>query len=508
MSATAQAPSTAPVYLDYAATTPVDPRVAATMAQYLTFDGAFANPTSTHPAGVIANAAIEHARAQVAALIGASPASIVWTSCATEANNLAILGTARHLQRARRTTRQPLAPGHIITSRTEHKSVLEPCRQLEKEGWRITYLTPPAGGAGTIEPLQVADAFTADTVLVSLMHVNNETGAINDIATIGRLCRERGVPFHVDAAQSAGKLPVDVESACIDLLSLSAHKLYGPKGIGALYARKRTNLEPLMSGGGHEQGLRPGTLATHQIAGFGLASEIAAAQAEADTQRILTLRQRLWHGLSAIGGVLPNPATSAQTASTVPHILNLSFEGVEGESLRTGLLHLSVSSGSTCNSATAEPSYVLRTLGRSDVLAEASLRLSLGRFTTEADIDNAIEIITHTVQRLRQLSPANPLPPDANTLHTGEAGSERQGTWIRWLLNIEHGRIKSARHQAWGCPHTLAACEWLQTNLPGRATDNPLPEGPRALLTAAHAPQHKLGRMLIVEDALKAATTQ
>jgi cysteine desulfurase len=380
------------VYMDYAATTPVDPRVAAAMAECLTLEGCFGNPSSGHSFGSAARARVEQARAQVATLLHCEPAAIVWTSGATESDNLAILGAARfNADRGR----------HVVTARTEHKAVLDPCKQLEKEGFRVTYLKPDA--EGIVSAAQVEAAFASDTVLVSLMHVNNEIGVIQDIATIGRLCRVRGVLFHVDAAQSAGKLPLDVEALNIDLLSLTAHKFYGPKGIGALYLRRkpRVGIAPLMFGGGQESGVRSGTLATHQIVGLGAAAEIARAEMADDARRLTFLRTRLWEGLAALGGVHLNSAPDR----SIPHILNVSFEGVEGESLVFGLQRIAVSTGSACNSATQEASYVLRALGRSDALAQGSLRLSMGRFTQERDVERVLERVRHQVVRLRELSP-------------------------------------------------------------------------------------------------------
>ena len=382
------------IYLDNAATTPVDPRVAAAMTACLTSDEYQGNPSSAgHAYGVAALARNEDARRQVARLIHADPAALVWTSGATESNNLAILGVMR------------FAPGterHLVSARTEHKSVLDPCRQLEREGCRVTYLKPD--GDGIVHPEQVKEALQPNTRLVTIMHVNNEIGVRQDVGAIGRLCRERGVLFHVDAAQSAGKTPIDIEAQCIDLLSLTAHKLYGPKGIGALYVRRRPRigLVPLMFGGGQEGGLRSGTLPTHQIVGFGLACEIASQELESDARRIEGLRSKLWNGLRELGDVLPNGHASERIA----HILNVSFQGVEGESLLFGLEELAVSSGSACSSGSGEASYVLRALGRSDALAQASLRFGLGRFSTEADVATAIEAVKREVVRLRRLSPA------------------------------------------------------------------------------------------------------
>lgn len=382
------------IYLDYAATTPVDPRVAARMIECLLPTGAHGNPSSAgHDFGRRARALVEQARAQVAAAIGARSETIVWTSGATESNNLAILGAARfHADRGK----------HLISARTEHKAVLDPLRQLEREGFEVTYLKPAADGV--IHPAQVAEALRGDTTLVSLMHVNNEIGVITDVAAVGQSCRERGVLLHVDGAQSAGKLPIDVEAACIDLLSLTAHKTYGPKGVGALYVRRKppVGLRPIMYGGGQESGLRSGTLATHQVVGMGVAFEIATAERDSDVARIGALRDKLWRGIAALGDVELNGHAQHRVAG----LLNVSFHGVEGESLQFALRELAISAGSACSSASEEASYVLRALGRSDQLAQSSLRFSVGRFTSEADIDCAIAAVTREVRRLRQLGAA------------------------------------------------------------------------------------------------------
>jgi cysteine desulfurase len=386
-----------PVYLDYAATTPIDPRVALPMTQWLTGIGLHGNAASIgHQYGRVARQHIENARIQVASLIAARPQGIVFTSGATEANNLAILGAARF-----HATGQQASKRHLVTSRTEHKAVLEPMKQLEREGFEVTYLKPDI--AGIVHPEQVMNALRDDTLLVSLMHVNNEIGAIQDIATVAQHCRSRNVLMHVDAAQSAGKLPINVEAMAIDLLSFTAHKLYGPKGIGALYVRQNPplGLQPLLFGGGHEQGLRPGTLATHQIVGMGLACELAAGEHEVDMQRIRDLRARLWSGISAVGGVEIN----GHPTEGLPGILNVAFHGVEGESLLLALRDLAVSSGSACSSASDDASYVLRALGRSDQVAGSSIRFSIGRFSTLAEIDTAVALIAREVPRLREMAP-------------------------------------------------------------------------------------------------------
>jgi cysteine desulfurase len=482
------------VYLDYAATTPVDPRVAAVMAECLTLDGTFGNPASNHAYGVAARARVEKARAQVAALIHADAQAIIWTSGATESNNLALLGAARfHVASGR----------HLITTRTEHKSVLDPCKQLEKEGFEVTYLKPDR--EGVVDVADVAAALRPATTLVSIMHVNNEIGVVQDVGAIGRLCRERGVLFHVDAAQSAGKMPIDVEAQCIDLMSLTAHKLYGPKGIGALYVRPRprVGLVPLLFGGGHEQGLRSGTLATHQVAGFGLACEIAAGEMESSASRLERLRQRLLDGLVPLGGVLCN----GHPRSRVTHILNLSFGGVEGESLLHGLRELAVSSGSACNSATREASYVLRALGRSDAEAQAALRFSLGRFSTDSDVEMAIAAVTREVTRLRQLSPATPDTWGSSeaeaTRVAGEAGSIASGTWVRFALEFDGARVTDARYKVYGCPHTVAATAWFADRLRGRRLDEVLAAGVTEAAQQLTVPVEKLGRLLVIEDALR-----
>ena len=383
----------APVYFDYAATTPVDSRVVARMAACLTREGTFGNPGSSHDYGDAANAMVEAARAQVAAAVGADPTEIIWTSGATEANNLALFGVASYYREAGR---------HVVTVRTEHKSVLDPCRELERRGWRVTYLRPESGGI--VDPDQVAAALQPDTVLVSVMHVNNETGIIQDIAAIAGVCAKHGTArLHVDAAQSVGKCALDFSRWGLDLLSLSAHKAYGPKGAGALVvSRKRgVHLQPLQFGGGQERNLRSGTLATHQVVGMGAAFEFAAAARESEALRIALLRDRLWGGLEALGGVLRNGAA----ARTVAHLLNVSFEDVEGESLLAAVRpSIAVSTGSACTSAAQEPSYVLRALGRDERLAESSLRFSLGRFTTEADVDAAVAAVTRAVMRLRGIA--------------------------------------------------------------------------------------------------------
>jgi cysteine desulfurase len=580
----------APIYLDYAATTPVAPEVAHAMSEALIAAPEYGNSGSvTHVFGRRAGARIESARAQVAALIGASPDEIIFTSGATESNNLAILGVARaNADRGR----------HIITSRIEHKAILDPCKQLEREGFTVTYLAPDANGV--IAPESVRGALRPDTTLVSIMHANNEIGVVQDIRAIAEVCREHGIPVHTDAAQSVGKIPAGRLE--VDFLSFTAHKLYGPQGISALYVRKdmRPQLRAIAFGGGQERGLRPGTLPLHQIIGFGVACELAMRALATEPARIARLRDRLWKALQRLDGVHLN----GESAPRLAEILNVSFEGVEGESLVTALPMLALTTGSACNSASGEPSYVLRALGRSTQLAQSSLRFSLGRTTTEIDIDRAAAAVIRQVERLRSVSPArtsvagaahsphasvltqqvaavtvhssalaaecahssaqdrvsaaphadaarpdfaspsvfeddtlSPLArhyfdalPGAGALTSednggasskgtvvrgegapsdgkvvrGEAGSSAEGTWVRFHLRVADGTVKAALFQAYGCPHTLAVSAWLAGQLPGRRREDLVPGTPTAWLQAMAAPVEKLGRMLTVEDALKA----
>ncbi len=382
-----------PIYLDYSATTPVDPRVAEKMMQYLTLQGNFGNPASrSHHFGWEAEKAVEEARAQVAALVNADPKEIVWTSGATESDNLAIKGVAHFYQKKGK---------HIITCKTEHKAVLDTCRQLEREGFEVTYLDPEPNGLIELKKLEAA--IRDDTILVSIMHVNNEIGVIADIAEMGEMTRARKILFHVDAAQSAGKVPIDLQNMQVDLMSFSAHKIYGPKGIGALYVRRkpRVRLEAQMHGGGHERGMRSGTLPTHQIVGMGEAFRIAKEEMATENERFKELRDRLWNGLKDLEEIYVN----GDLEHRIPGNLNLSFNYVEGESLIMALKDLAVSSGSACTSASLEPSYVLRALGRNDELAHSSIRFTMGRFTTAEDIDYAIPLIRNKIEKLRALSP-------------------------------------------------------------------------------------------------------
>lgn len=386
-----------PIYLDYAATTPVDPRVAEAMAQCLTLDGNFANPASrSHVYGWRAEEAVEQARGQLAELLGADPREIVWTSGATESDNLALKGIA-HRRRDKGM--------HLVTSCIEHKAVLDSCAQLEREGFEVTYLQPSS--SGVIEPPVLAASLRPDTILVSLMHANNEIGTLNDIAALGEICREHGALFHVDGAQSVGKLALDLSRLPVDLLSVSAHKMYGPKGIGALYVRRvpRLQLEAQIHGGGHERGMRSGTLATHQIVGLGEAARIAGEEMAAENQGIARLRDRLWQGIQSLEGIHLNGHPEQRLAG----ILNVSFAGVEGESLLVVLKDLALSSGSACASTSVDPSYVLEGIGVSRQMALSALRFSLGRYTTEEEIDVACEAIRQAVCRLRD----EPVHPDS-----------------------------------------------------------------------------------------------
>ena len=382
------------VYLDYAATTPVDARVAEKMAECLAADGNFGNPASrSHVYGWRAEEAVEEARAQVARLINADPREIVWTSGATESDNLAIKGVAEGAARR-----------HIVTSAIEHKAVLDTCAHLETQGFEVTYLVP--GGSGIVAPDQVAKALRPDTLLVSLMHANNEIGVVNDVAAVSAVCRAQGVITHVDAAQSAGKVPLDVQTMPIDLISISGHKIYGPKGIGALYVRRDPpiRIKAQIHGGGHERGMRSGTLATHQSVGLGVACDIMRLEMAAENDRILALRQRLWSHLKQ----LPGTRLNGDEQQRLPGVLNVVFGGVDGETLLLALDDIAVSSGSACTSASVEPSYVLRALGLPDALAHASLRFCVGRYTTTEEIDYAAKRVTEVVSALQDATKLDP----------------------------------------------------------------------------------------------------
>ena len=396
------------IYLDYASTTPVDPRVASKMMEFLTPDGEFGNPASrSHRFGWKADEAVEEARSYVANLVNCDPREVVWTSGATEADNLAIKGIARFYKSK---------GNHIITSKIEHKAVLDPCRQLEREGFEITYLDPNEDGV--ITPSDVKAAIKDTTILVSIMHINNELGTVNDIEKIGEITRKNGSFFHVDAAQSTGKVDIDLQKLQVDLMSFSAHKTYGPKGVGALYVRRkpRVRLEALIHGGGHERGMRSGTLATHQIVGMGEAFRLANEEMKNDNVKISQFHQKFLNKVKEIDHVYIN----GDLNNKVPNILNVSFNFVEGESLIMGLKDIAVSSGSACTSASLEPSYVLRALGRKDELAHSSIRFSFGRFTSDDDVNNTLDILGNVVHRLRELSPLWEMHLDGIDLDTVE----------------------------------------------------------------------------------------
>jgi len=511
----------APIYLDYAATTPLDPHVLKAMLPYLTTH--FGNPASLHGQGRQAAAAVAQARAQVASLLNADAREIIWTSGATEANNLAIKGAAHFYQAKGR---------HLITARTEHRSVLDACGALVKQGYALTLLEP--GSDGRISPAQLAAAIRPDTILVSLMHVNNETGIVQDIAALGEVCRRHGVKFHVDAVQGAGKLALNLARLSVDYLSISAHKLYGPKGIGALYVRRepRARLEPLLHGGGHERGLRSGTLPVPLIVGFGTAAALAAQALAQEQVRLMELRERLWCRLSALGGVLRNGAAE----TTFPGILNVSFEGVNGEGLFAGIGdRLGIATGSACSAAEQEPSYVLRALGRDDVLAQASLRISLGRSTGVRQIDAAAQVILDEVRRLRQLdqgdeqltqSSAQPWHEDyspqvwAHFYHSaqvgapvdagwriGEAGARSAGRYIRLAMRLGKQGIE-ARFCALGCPVTIACGAWLSQQLCGLDPHQASTLDAEQLAQALQLTAVQRASAVLAEDALRAALTQ
>ena len=393
-----------PIYLDYSATTPVDPRVAQKMIPFLT--ESFGNPASrSHAFGWKAEEAVEEARGHVAALIGADPKEIVWTSGATEGNNLAIKGAAQFYKTKGK---------HLVTQKTEHKATLDTMRELERQGFECTYLDVEENGLVELKKFEAA--LRPDTILASIMMVNNEIGVIQPIAEIGEICRARGIIFHCDAVQAAGKLPIDLASLKVDLLTITAHKMYGPKGIGALYVRRkpRVRIEPQIHGGGHERGFRSGTLATHQIVGFGEAARLTKLEMATDNERIRALRDRLWRGLSSMEAVVLN----GDMERRVPGNLNVSFNYVEGESLIMAIKDIAVSSGSACTSASLEPSYVLRALGRSDELEHSSIRFTLGKFTTEEEVDYAVNLVKTKVAKLRELSPLWEMYKDGVDLNT------------------------------------------------------------------------------------------
>ena len=397
-----------PIYLDYASTTPVDERVASKMMEFMTVDSNYGNPASrSHSFGWQADEAVELARSHVANLVNCDPREIVWTSGATEADNLAIKGIANFYKSKGK---------HIITSKIEHKAVLDPCRQLERHGFEVTYLEPNAGGLITSDAIK--EVLREDTILVSIMHINNELGTINNIDAIGELTREHGIFFHVDAAQSTGKIDIDLNELKVDLMSFSAHKTYGPKGVGALFVRRRprVRIEAQIHGGGHERGMRSGTLATHQIVGMGEAFRIAKLEMQKDKEKIIDIHEYFLNEVTKIEEIYIN----GDLSNKVPHILNVSFNFIEGESLIMGLKDVAVSSGSACTSASLEPSYVLRALGRKDELAHSSIRFSFGRFTTHKDADDTVQLLLKVVDRLRELSPLWEMHLDGVDLDTVE----------------------------------------------------------------------------------------
>ena len=484
------------IYLDHAATTPVDSRVAAAMQAVLEDPLAFANPSSLHAAGRAAAARIETARAQVAALVGAPPDDLIFTSGATESDNLAILGVARGRADFGR---------HIVTARTEHKAVLDACKRLVKEGYVVTFLEPAVDGR--IDPTNLRAALRPDTQLVSIMHANNETGVVQDVAALAAVCRAHEVFLHVDAAQSAGKIPLDVCAAGLDLVSLSAHKMYGPKGIGALYVAPRVRpwLVPLTFGGGQERGLRPGTLATHQIVGFGAAAAIAARELDQDADRVRTLVQRFRAALGSLADLRWNDHPTAR----LPGVVSLSIADVEGESLLAALPELAVSSGAACDASRGEPSYVLRAAGVPAELAQSTLRIAFGRGNTPADAERAAELITAAVTRLRTRYARRMTTGD---WHSGAAGSQRSGTHVICQLRTDPaGRVAQVHFAAYGCPAVMAALDLLEQRWPGLPLggDGALPAAlgtPVEWAQAVAAPVEKLGRFLVVEDAMRLAT--
>jgi cysteine desulfurase len=480
----------APIYLDHAASTPLAPEVLAVMQSVLTVGGDFGNPSSaTHVFGRAAAARIATARAQLAALLGASPAELVFTSGATESNNLALQGVARAL---------PGKPGHIVTSRIEHKSVLDPCLELERLGWQCTRVKPQSDGRVSMDA--IAAALRPDTVLVSLQMANSETGMLQPVAEVGALCRARGVLVHTDASQALGKIVIDVSSLPIDMLSCTAHKIYGPKGVGALWVRSevRHRLRPLLLGGGQERGLRSGTLPTHQIAGFGAAAELAQRRLAVDASQLAELTDRLYERLQALPDVLLN----GRRDQRLPGIINFSFVGVEGESLLARLPGIAVATGSACMSASGEPSYVLRALGRDTETAQSSLRFSPGRGTTHSDIDAAADQVIEAVSELRAL--AAPLPAPEAPWRSGKAGERGHGAEATFHIAVSTaGAVTAARVSVYGCPDTLRTAAWLVEQLPGRNLENLLPSAPTDWLEALQIPREKLGKLLVLEDALR-----
>ena len=527
-----------PIYLDYSATTPVDPRVAEKMMQFMTMDGTFGNPASrSHRFGWQAEEAVDIARNQIADLVGADPREIVFTSGATESDNLAIKGAANFYQKKGK---------HIITSKTEHKAVLDTCRQLEREGFEVTYLAPQRNGIIDLKELEAA--MRDDTILVSIMHVNNEIGVVQDIAAIGEMCRARGIIYHVDATQSVGKLPIDLSQLKVDLMSFSGHKIYGPKGIGALYVRRkpRVRIEAQMHGGGHERGMRSGTLPVHQIVGMGEAYRIAKEEMATEMERLRGLRNRLWNGIKDIEEVYLN----GDLEHGAPNILNVSFNYVEGESLIMALKDLAVSSGSACTSASLEPSYVLRALGLNDELAHSSIRFSLGRFTTEEEIDYTIELVRKSIGRLRDLSPLwemykqgvdlnsiewahqsvsesgefimaysekvidhyeNPrnvgsFDNNDENVGSGMVGAPACGDVMKLQIKVnDEGIIEDARFKTYGCGSAIASSSLVTEWVKGKSLDEAQAIKNTDIAEELELPPVKIHCSILAEDAIKAA---
>jgi cysteine desulfurase len=506
------------IYLDYAATTPVDPAVAAAMSRYMLDDGVFGNPASTYPAGRQAAAAVEAARDQLARLLNIEPRELIFTSGATESVNLAVIGAARF--RADRGK-------HLITMPTEHKAATAAFARLAREGFEVSYLKPDE--RGLLPFAEFETAIREDTQLVSVMHVNNETGVIQDIARVGEFCRQNDILFHVDAAQSVGKLPIDLSAMPVDLLSMTAHKFYGPKGVGALYIADRPEclVEPLLYGGGQERGLRPGTLAVHQIVGLGAAAALAGSRWAEDLDHLRGLNERLWSGLEDIPGIIRNGSAS----DSFPGILNVSIEGIEGESLLLALEPLCVGTGAACSSQSNESSYVLRALGRDDAMAQSAIRFSFGRGTTNDDIDIAIARYSDAVNHLRLQSGtqayrlpavsvtgpynelvrqyfANPvhagrLPDAYNDGHVGEAAESDSGARVRLAAVVDGETIRTLRFEVYGCPHLIAAAEAFCDEAEGRSIAALRNLEIPGLMDKLAIPVEKTGKLFILEDAAK-----
>ena len=480
------------IFLDHASTTPPDPEVAAAISIVLQGPLGIGNPASiTHTLGRDAAAAIEQARNEVALLINADPRDVIFTSGATESDNLAILGAAHG---------RSAYGKHLVSARTEHKAVLDPCKQLEKRGWQVSWLEPRRDGR--IAPETVASALRADTQLVSIMQANNETGVVQDMVGIASICKSHGVLLHCDAAQSAGRITIDVATLGVDLLSISAHKMYGPKGIGALWVapRARPWLEPLMWGGGHERGLRPGTLATHQIVGFGRAARILRERRAADAEHVEHLAQQFRARLEGLEQITWNDHPQHR----LPGLLSLSIAGVEGESLLAAMPEIAVSSGAACDSAVGEPSYVLQAQGVAPELAQSTLRIAFGRFNRESDAQMAAEIVKRAVTQLRGRDA--PGAPAGSGWFGGTAGTIREGARIRCYVRLDTDRrIEAVEFRAVTCPQVWAVLEWLQGSCIGRTAESPVDGGPRDWAQQFVLPVEKLGRLLRVEDALRAA---